>query len=48
MAGAIPGARYRCLAGAGHLANIEDPAAFNAEIGGFLQESSPSRTRIRT
>lgn len=37
MARAIPDARYRCLAGAGHLANMEDPAAFNAEIGQFLK-----------
>ncbi len=47
MAGAIPGARYRCIAGAGHLANMEDPAAFNAEIGGFLQDiprQDPDRT----
>ncbi|MDE0149398.1 MAG: alpha/beta fold hydrolase [Rhodospirillaceae bacterium] len=47
MAGAIPGARYRCLAEAGHLANMEDPAAFNAEIGGFLQDiprHDPDRT----
>ena len=36
IAGSIPGACYRCLAGAGHLANMEDPAAFNAEIIRFL------------
>ena len=40
MARAVPGARYRCLAGAGHLANMEDPAAFNAEIGRFLNDIS--------
>ncbi len=40
MAQAIPDARYRCLAGAGHLANLEDPAAFDAEIGAFLEEIS--------
>ncbi len=40
MAQAVPGARYRCLAGAGHLANMEDPAAFNAEIGRFLKDIS--------
>lgn len=47
MAQAVPGARYRCLAGAGHLANMEDPAAFNAELGGFLQDiprQDPDRT----
>ena len=40
MAEAIPGARYRCLADAGHVANMENPAAFNAEIGRFLQAIS--------
>ena len=40
MAEAIPGARYRCLADAGHVANMENPAAFNAEIGRFLQDIS--------
>lgn len=40
MARAVPGARYRCLAGAGHLANMEDPAAFNAEICRFLKDVS--------
>ncbi len=36
MAGRIPGATYRCLAGVGHLANFEDPAAFNAVLTDFL------------
>lgn len=40
MAGAISGAVYRCLAGAGHLANMENPAAFNAEIGRLLNNIS--------
>jgi 3-oxoadipate enol-lactonase len=29
MAGKIPGAVYQCLPGAGHIANVEQPDAFN-------------------
>ncbi len=36
MAAKIPGATYRCLPGLGHLANFEDPAAFNAVLVDFL------------
>lgn len=36
MAARIPGAVYRCLAGAGHLANFERPAAFAAILDEFL------------
>jgi pimeloyl-ACP methyl ester carboxylesterase len=36
MAGKIPGARYVCLPGAGHLPNLEVPAAFDAAILDFL------------
>jgi pimeloyl-ACP methyl ester carboxylesterase len=36
MAERIPGAAYRCIAGAGHLANFEQPAAFAAVIDEFL------------
>ena len=32
MAGKIPGARYVCLPGVGHLPNLEAPAAFDAAI----------------
>jgi 3-oxoadipate enol-lactonase len=32
MAAKIPGARYVCLSGAGHLPNLETPAAFNAAV----------------
>lgn len=32
----IPGAQYRCLPGAGHLANLERPDAFNAALREFL------------
>lgn len=38
MAGRIPGARYVCLAGVGHLPNLEAPAAFDAAVLGFLQQ----------
>ena len=41
MAQAIPGGRYRCLAGVGHLGNLEDPAAFDAAISGFLHDLPP-------
>ncbi len=36
MADAIPGAQYVELAGCGHLANMEQPAAFDAALAGFL------------
>jgi len=36
MAARIPGARYHCIAGAGHLANFEQPAAFAAILDEFL------------
>ena len=36
MASRIPGARYAVLDGCGHLANLEQPAAFNAALDGFL------------
>ena len=36
MAGKIPGARYVCLAGVGHLPNLEAPAEFDAAVLGFL------------
>jgi 3-oxoadipate enol-lactonase len=37
MATFIPGARYVELEGAGHLANLERPAAFNAALDDFLR-----------
>ena len=36
MAGKIPGARYVCIPAVGHLANMEDPAAYNSEIRRFI------------
>jgi 3-oxoadipate enol-lactonase len=38
LAALIPGATMRVLAGAGHLANLEQPIRFNAEIDEFLSE----------
>jgi 3-oxoadipate enol-lactonase len=37
MAGYIPSASYVELEGAGHLVNLERPAAFNAALNGFLK-----------
>ena len=39
MAGKIPGARYVCLPGVGHLPNLEAPAAFDAAVLDFLREA---------
>lgn len=43
MAARIPGARFATIAGAGHLANLERPAAFNAALGAFLAEVCEER-----
>jgi pimeloyl-ACP methyl ester carboxylesterase len=42
MAARIPGARYICLAQAGHLANVEQPAAFDAALETFLDALEPA------
>ncbi len=39
MAGKIPGARKVVIEGAGHAANIDQPAAFNAALLNFLEKS---------
>jgi 3-oxoadipate enol-lactonase len=39
MASKIPGSRYVCLPGLGHLPNLEAPAAFDAAILAFLREA---------
>jgi pimeloyl-ACP methyl ester carboxylesterase len=39
MAAKIPGARYECLPGLGHLPNLEAPAAFDAAVLGFLRRA---------
>lgn len=41
MARWIPGARYKVIPGVGHLANLEDPPAFNRVLGDFLASVSP-------
>jgi 3-oxoadipate enol-lactonase len=38
MATRMAGAHYTCLAQAGHIANLEQPAAFNAAVLAFLQQ----------
>jgi pimeloyl-ACP methyl ester carboxylesterase len=37
MAAKIPGAKKVVIEGAGHSANIDQPAAFNAALLGFLE-----------
>ncbi|MFO1330636.1 MAG: alpha/beta fold hydrolase [Rubrivivax sp.] len=37
MAAKITGAEYLCLSAAGHIANVEQPAAFNGAVLAFLQ-----------
>lgn len=39
MAGKIPRAQYQCLNGAGHIANVEQPDAFNAAVTGFVRRA---------
>lgn len=41
MAQKIPGARYACVSGAGHLLHYEQPEAFNAELEKFLKDVKP-------
>lgn len=43
MAREIPGARLMVLPGAGHLAPLERPEAFNRELAGFLAQVGPER-----
>ena len=47
MAGKIPGAKYICLPGLGHLPNLENPAAFDKAVLDFLRAASPSDTLPR-
>jgi pimeloyl-ACP methyl ester carboxylesterase len=41
MASKIPGAFYFCIAGRGHMPNLEAPAAFDAAIFQFLDHALP-------
>ncbi len=45
MAAHIPGAEYAELANAGHIANVEQPAAFQAAVLDFLQRHFPPSAR---
>ena len=40
LAAAIPGARLTVIPDAGHLSNIEQPAAFNAAAIAFIREAA--------
>jgi pimeloyl-ACP methyl ester carboxylesterase len=40
LANAMPGARHHSFAGAGHLANLDDPKAYEAAIRAFVEELS--------
>lgn len=42
MAGKISGAKYLMLPGLGHLPNLENPAAFDAAVLGYLDEVLPA------
>ena len=41
IAGSVPNGRFAVVPNAGHLSNLENPSAFNAELIGFLDELSP-------
>lgn len=43
LAALIPGSRIEVIAGAGHLANIEQPEAFNASVDRFLATLRPGQ-----
>ena len=43
LARRIPGAAYRVVAGAGHMVNMEQPAAINDLLISFVQEASWTR-----
>lgn len=45
MAAKIPGAKFVVLPGLGHLPNLEDAAAFDAAVLGFLRDLNASDTR---
>lgn len=40
MSTKIPDSRYVCLPGLGHLANLEDPLAFDAALSDFIRPLS--------
>jgi hypothetical protein len=44
LARRIPGAEYRVVAGAGHMVNMEQPAAVNELLARFLDGLAPTGT----
>src|SRR4029079_3629063 len=48
LARRIPGAAYHVVANAGHMVTMEQPAAINDLLTGFLQEAPWTRWRWRT
>jgi len=44
LARRIPGAEYRVVAGAGHMVNMEQPAAVNELLTRFLDGLAPAGT----
>lgn len=45
MAGRIPGARYTCVEGAGHLLSMEQPGRFNDALIAFLAQYFPPESQ---
>jgi pimeloyl-ACP methyl ester carboxylesterase len=48
MAAGIPGAVFAVIDGAGHIANVEQPAVFDAALIDFLQPRARSRAAVPT
>ncbi|MEU6260351.1 alpha/beta hydrolase [Streptomyces sp. NPDC047043] len=48
LAGALPDARLRVLAGSGHFPMVDEPAAFHAELGAFLDAVLPPAPVLQT
>jgi pimeloyl-ACP methyl ester carboxylesterase len=48
MAAKIPGATFQILPGLGHLPNLENPAAFDAAVLGFLRGLDASNATTRS
>lgn len=47
LAKTAPRARHALIADAGHIANADNPAAFNAAVSSFLLSCAPTQTRPR-
>jgi pimeloyl-ACP methyl ester carboxylesterase len=48
LAAVAPRARHSEVPGAGHLANADNPAAFNAAVAAFLRASAPLSSKAQT